>query len=132
MEAYRHLVEDTGVPRELVRPRTLYIVEVAVGDVLDLRDRTALSRVGLDQEDLFSAVGDYAACQAVASAAHQLEYHGIIAPAATRVGETLALFRERVTAAEMPIILERLHWSALPPDPRRPRLVSEKDIDDVI
>lgn len=85
-EAYRHLVDDSGVPAEFVKARTLYEVEIEINDVLDLRTEDALATIGLSQDDLHSPVGEYAACQRVAAAAHQLELHAIIAPAATRLG----------------------------------------------
>ncbi len=57
----------------------------------------------------------------MAAAAHQLELHGVLAPAATGLGQTLALFRERVTMAEMPVIEQETTWEALPADPRKLR-----------
>lgn len=128
-EAYRHLVDDTGVPAHLVKSRTLYEVDIAIDDVLDLRTEKALAAVGLGPADLRSPVGDYAACQRVAAAAHQLELHGIIAPAATGLGETLAVFRDRVGHDEMPVEVSRSHWERLPqrPGTERPRLRAVPD-----
>ena len=51
--------------------------------------RTALS---LTDAQLLSDVGDYAACQAIGAAEHQLGTRGLIATAASKLGETLALF----------------------------------------
>ncbi|MCC3326013.1 RES family NAD+ phosphorylase [Gordonia bronchialis] len=116
-EAYRHLVDEAGIPAHLVRARTLYSVRVDVTNVLDLRGDAAVDAVDLSQTDLESAVGDYERCQRVAAAAHQLEYHGIIAPAATGQGETLALFRQRLSATEMPTVIDREAWTTLPPRP---------------
>jgi hypothetical protein len=65
-----------------------------------------------------SDVGDYAPCHRVAQAAHQLELHGILAPAATGVGETLALFERRLPAEEQPELIEVTTWDGLPADPR--------------
>jgi RES domain-containing protein len=115
--AYRHLVDDTGVPAHLVKPRVLYRVRVEVENVLDLRTPSVRSEVGLSDADITSAVGDYADCQRVAATAHQLEYHGIIAPAATGLGETLALFRQRVSIAELPVIVDVQQWAQLPARP---------------
>lgn len=128
-EAYRHLVDETGVPAEYVKARTLYTVEVKARNILDLRDAKALDRVGLTEDDLYSDVGDYEACQRVASAAHQLEFHGIYAPAATKLGDTLALFKRRVQAAERPVIVEETAWAKLPdrPGSQRARLFAVKD-----
>lgn len=121
-EAYRHLVDDTGVPPEFVKARTLYEVDIRVDDVLDLRFEEARLAVGLSSEDLTSPVGEYAACQRVAAAAHQLELHGILVPAATGLGETLAVFRERVRPDEMPAELSRAHWERLPARPGTERI----------
>lgn len=116
-EAYRQLVDATGVPPHLVKARTLYRVKADARSILDLRVDAALVQVGLTKHDLTSPVGEYDACQRVAAAAHQLEYHGIIAPAATGLGETLALFRERVSITELPVVLEQDQWRQLPPRP---------------
>jgi RES domain-containing protein len=116
-EAYRHLVDEAGVPAHLVKPRTLYSVRVDVRNVLDLRSPDAQFEAGLSDADLDSPVGEYAACQRVAGVAHQLEYHGILAPAATGLGETLALFRQRVGVAELPMVIGQEPWTELPPRP---------------
>jgi RES domain-containing protein len=122
IEAYRHLVEETGIRPESVRPRTLYTVEVAVGRILDLTAEDHLTAVGLSPADLTSAIDDYQACQDVAAAAHQLEFHGVLAPAATGLGQTLAIFRERVRPEEMPVVTAQTTWHGLPADPRTLRV----------
>lgn len=127
IEAYRHLVEATGIPPELVRPRTLYTVNVRVSKVLDLRDPKNLEGIGLQSEDLSSDVDDYARCQAVAAAAHQLQFHGIVAPAAHGAGDTLALFRDRLSVSEIPVPHRQKTWEKLPADPRRLRSVQPRD-----
>jgi hypothetical protein len=71
-------------------------------------------------------VDDYEPCQRVARVANQLELHGIIAPAATGFGETLALFERHLPAAELPQVVEVIPWNSLPDDPRRLRLVEER------
>ena len=118
IEAYRHLVEDAGVPARAVRARTLYTVPVDVAQILDLTDPAALHAVGLSEDDLTSPVGDYQACQDVAAAAHQLGRHGLLAPAAHGLGQTLALFRQRLDPAELPTPSRQVRWEHLPPDPR--------------
>lgn len=123
VEAYRHLVEATGVPVDAVKPRTLFTVDVTAREILDLTDPDHLSAVGLTAADLATAVDDYDACQEIARAAHQLERHGILAPAATGLGETLALFAQRVTADELPVVVAEETWPRLPADPRVPRAV---------
>jgi RES domain-containing protein len=123
VEAYRHLVEEAGMAPERVRPRTFYTVQVDVKRVLDLTEPANLTAVGLDEADLRTAVDDYAACQAVAAAAHQLELHGVLAPAASGLGQTLAIFRSRVSTSELPIVQSELLWPRLPADPRQLRVI---------
>lgn len=118
IEAYRHLVEDSGVPAEHVKPRVLYTVPITVSRVLDLTIPEAAHGVGLETANLTSAVGDYEACQRVAAPAHQLKLHGILAPAAEGEGVTLALFRDRLALTELPVPREQVTWERLPADPR--------------
>lgn len=119
IEAHRHLVEPVeGMRPELVGPRHLISCEVEVTNVLDLRAAENRDTVGLSIPDMTSDVSDYEACHRVAQAAHQLELHGIVAPAATGMGETLALFERRLPAAEQPILIDTLTWNELPADPR--------------
>src|SRR3712207_8025325 len=49
VEAYRHLVEESGIPAELVQPRRLYTVSVTVDQVLDLTVAENLAAVGLTE-----------------------------------------------------------------------------------
>jgi hypothetical protein len=128
VEAYRHLVDDdldNELAGHMVGPRNLLSCDVAVSDILDLRDPRSQVRVGLNIEALRSPVDEYAACQRVGQAAHQLDLHGIIAPAASAMGETLALFEEKLAPEELPRLTATEHWEHLPQDPRRLRLVDE-------
>lgn len=129
VEAYRHLVDDElddaqGLAATVLE-RRIITCQIAVPNVLDLRARTAQAAVGLSDAHLYSAVGDYAACQAVGAAAHQLGLAGIIAPAATRLGETLALFPTNLPVEHWPTVIARDIWRGLPADPRRLRAVDE-------
>lgn len=129
VEAYRHLVEDDlDSPAELaaaVLERRLHTMDVAVPNVLDLRPTAARERVALGDDQLRSQIGDYAACQAIGAAAHQLGLCGILAPAATGLGETLALFPFNVAVKDWPVITVSEIWHGLPPDPRRLRLADD-------
>lgn len=132
IEAHRHLVEVTeGMRPELVGPRSVITADVAVTRVLDLRGAETRERIGLNDELVFSEARDpdaYAACQRVARATHQLELHGIIAPAAGGFGgETLALFPANLPHVEVPVVMSMRTWDALPADPRRLRLVEGGD-----
>jgi RES domain-containing protein len=123
VEAYRHLVEPIeGMRPDLVGPRRLLTCEVHMTTVLDLRDSSAWESLGLGVADLMSDVGDYANCHRIGRAAHQLGLHGIIAPAATGLGETLAVFERRIPASEQPVLISEELWETLPHDPRDLRL----------
>jgi RES domain-containing protein len=128
VEAYRHLVDPfDGMTGDMVQPRRLILVDVAVSDVLDLRAPSAAASVGLSENDLRSPIGDYESCWRVARAAHQLGIHGVLAPAATGLGETFAIFEEHLTAEELPRVVSEEVWDALPSDPRRLRAVKNGD-----
>jgi RES domain-containing protein len=115
-EAYRLLVDGVeGMRPELVGPRNFFTVEVRVTNLLDLRVSEHREAVGLGDDALR---GRWEPCQRVGAAAHQLGMHGVIAPAATGLGMTLALFEHTLPAAEWPVILSRTEWAKLPPDPR--------------
>lgn len=130
VEAYRHLVDpvdaDDPSERELLLdnlvPRVLITCTVAVTGLLDLRSAGARAHVGLTQQDLLSPTYDrdaYQRCQHVAQVAHQLGRHGILAPAATGLGETLALFTDRLPSGEKPVpSADDEPWGRLPADPR--------------
>jgi RES domain-containing protein len=126
VEAYRHLVDPVVVddgPTPPIAPRALITCEVAVTEILDLRTAATRVQAGLTLAQLQSETSDtaaYAACQNVSAAAHQLGYHGIITPSATKVGETLVLFSDLLAAAEQPQLSATEMWLQLPPDPRQP------------
>jgi hypothetical protein len=106
-----------------VQPRKYLEVQVDVTQVLDLTPEGAAESVGLTPQDLESPVGHYEACWAVATAAHQLGLHGVLAPAATLLGETLALFEAHLPSAELPQLVHEARWDRLPADPRSLRVV---------
>jgi hypothetical protein len=129
VEAYRHLIDPIEDEREreaLARnlaPRTLVTATVSITSILDLRDVATRSQLHLTVDVLRCATNDidgYGACQRVAQVAHQLGLHGIIAPAATGLGHTLALFTDLLPDNERPTRdgPDQI-WSGLPPDPRQ-------------
>ena len=81
-------------------------------------DRWFLTVAGRDDQALGDLFGPPAPCQRVGQAAHQLGLHGLIAPAATEVGETLALFEQHLPEAQLPVLTDEALWVTLPPDPR--------------
>lgn len=118
VEAYRRLVDPVeGMTGDLVGPRTLFTLKVEVNNLLDLRDPDHLTAVGLDIDALG---GPWAPCVRVARAAHQLGLRGVLAPAATDIGLTLALFEQHLPPEQMPRVIDRTNWAALPTDPRTP------------
>ena len=123
IEAYRHLVDDVeGMTGDMVGPRRLLTVQVTLTTILDLRVEGNRATARLSLEDIASPVGEYARCQRVGQAAHQLGLHGIIAPAATGLGETLAVFELHLPPEEQPILVAEDEWMLLPDDPRRLRI----------
>jgi hypothetical protein len=79
--------------------------------------------VALDHDAL---AGPWEPCQRVGLAAHQLGLHGVIAPAATQLGLTLALFEHNLPAEQWPTIAAQTEWAHLPPDPRRLRAIDDQ------
>lgn len=130
VEAYRHLVDPVDDPAILsqLAPRVLVSAQVAVTEILDLRRAGPRVELGLTVSQITSSTDDraaYAACQEVAAASHQQGFHGIIAPAATGLGETLVLFTNRLPGHEVPVATGEVYWDRLPADPRiqlRPKL----------
>lgn len=113
VEAFRHLVDpvelDSSAERQAfidnLMPRVLITCSVDVTNLLDLRTAAARAEAGLTMQDLTSSVADreaYARCQYVAQVAHQLRRHGIVTPAATGLGETLAAFHGRSAGGTTP------------------------------
>lgn len=133
IEAYRHLTDpmvDTEPPRLKL---ALVTCDVAVTNILDLTTASARMSLGLDPAILHSEPQDpatgaaYQACSRIALIAHQLNRHGILVPAATGRGDTLALFTDLLPRDEQPQrVGPATAWEALPADPRRLRMVREE------
>ena len=130
VEAYRHLIDDelddSRALAAAVLERRLITCEVDVPDVLDLRAPAAHAALSLGPRQLASEVGDYAPCQAIGAAAHQLGLSGIIAPSASNLGETLALFTANLPVEHWPTVVARDIWRGLPSDPRVLRVVDDE------
>jgi hypothetical protein len=129
VEAYRHLVDDEmdSAPdlAASILERRVLTCAIDVPNVLDLRSEQSYTRLGLTDRILSSEVGDYEVCQRIGAAAHQLRLSGVLAPAATRLGETLALFPTNMPIDHWPQVVKRELWHGLPADPRRLRLADE-------
>jgi hypothetical protein len=129
IEAYRHLVDDelddTSALAASVLERRIVTCKIDVPKVLDLRASATRAALSLTDAQLFSEVGDYTACQAIGATAHQLGLAGLIAPAASKRGETLALFPANLPIERWPRVTKRDIWRGLPPDPRHLQPVDE-------
>ena len=125
VEAYRHLIDPIAEPGGRVpgiRLRVLVTCEVSVSEILDLRLARNRNLADLSMRQLQSETYDraaYATCQNVSAVAHQLGYHGLVAPAATKMGETLVLFTDQLSAGEQPVHVSDEAWFELPADPRK-------------
>ncbi|MBN9618595.1 MAG: RES family NAD+ phosphorylase [Actinobacteria bacterium] len=129
VEAYRHLIDpiedddERAALTQNLAPRALVTATVSVTNILDLRDVRTRAELHLTADVLRCPTNDtdgYAACQHVAQVAHQLGLHGILAPAATDRGQTLALFTDLLPAGERPTRDEPDQmWNGLPADPRQ-------------
>jgi hypothetical protein len=127
VEAYRHLIDplvtDPGQPMPQIRPRALVTCTVDVTNILDLRSAATRTLARITPNQLQSDTTDkaaYGVCQNISAAAHQLGYHGLVTPAATKLGETLVLFTDLLPTEEQPVMTDEQMWTELPPDPRNP------------
>lgn len=117
-EAYRHLVDPIeGMRPEFVKPRAFLRCQAIINPVLDLRHHETVKIVNVSSDDLVS--NNYKVCQKVGQAAYETDYlKGILAPSATGIGETLALFGDRLDKEDTLQIKDQTIWETLPPDPR--------------
>lgn len=127
-EAYRHLVDGTeGMRGSNVGPRRVWTCAVSLGQVLDLRIESNRLRLNVSISDLQTDPSDYLKCQQIAVAAHQLEFQAILAPSASGLGETLAVFDQHVSIEDYPRATSQEVWQSLPDDPRRKSAESRSD-----
>lgn len=82
-------------PTDLI-PRSLTLIQVELGRVLDLTHAESRAAIGIEVEDLLA--DDPHACQAIGDAAHYLGFEAIKAPSATGKGEVLAVFMDKQLA----------------------------------
>lgn len=135
VEAYRHRIDpvmdrpsDDGVG---VAESALIVVRARVERVLNLMTATARVTLGLEpaiyaSEPQTSSGMAYRECNRIAVAAHRLDRHGVLVPSATQLGATLAVFADKLEGDEsLEVEGQPTIWTALPPDPRRLRLIRE-------
>jgi RES domain-containing protein len=95
-ELFRHFVSEGVDPFEVRRRVGRVSVEL---EVLDLTDATTRSHLGVDETDLVS--DDCAITQAIAAAARDAGFDGVLAPAAALPGcTTLAVFAHALPAVK--------------------------------
>lgn len=129
IEAHRHVSDTSLDPVSPPIKLGLMTCDVDVTNVLDLTRAAARADVGLEPAILFSEPqgplgAAYQACSTVAQVAHQIGFHGILVPAATQRGNTLALFSDLLPQSEKPRHTGGTAvWSQLPADPRTLRVV---------
>jgi RES domain-containing protein len=114
-EFYRR-AEREGLPPGDLLPRHLYRYQVQLQAALDLTDATTSEAVGFSEGLVRS--DDPILSQAIGDAAHYAGFEGLLAPSATGVGETLAVFPARLQAGSIVDPVDYESWETLPPDPR--------------
>lgn len=88
----QHLVRQQ--PQPIRRGRTLHHLSIAgLKNVLDLRDRRVLKRLGVGDAEL--AARTFAACQRVGGTAESSGYDGIVVPSARSDGFNLVIFERK-------------------------------------
>jgi RES domain-containing protein len=111
-EFYR-LAERQGVSPDNLLPRQLVHYRVSLQRVLDLTNADNLDTAGLKPSDVRAE--DPAMCQAVGAAAHLAGFEAILAPSATSVGETLAVFLHDLQLGSNIEPVGKRRWNRLPP-----------------
>lgn len=110
-EFKRHVKRQRRRPEDVL-PRLFVEYEVALHDVLDLRDQEALDAVGLSERDI--RANELSACQAVGEAAHHAGREGVLAPSAAGDGYTLNVFIGELRSGSIIAPQPRELWSQLP------------------
>jgi hypothetical protein len=86
-------------------------IEARAGTTLRFADVASLAALGVDAARYESF--DYAATQAIAGAAHFLEFDGLVVPSARRACHNLVLFMDRGAAGVLQVrSTEDVDWAA--------------------
>lgn len=86
-------------------------LEVGLDRALRLVDLSALERLGVDPSQFASF--EYTATQAIAAAAHFLQYDGLVAPSARYATSNLMIFAEMSVASRLTVLRSTaVNWSA--------------------
>jgi RES domain-containing protein len=90
----RRLAARQPIGLDGLLPRHLYVYDALLDRVLDLADASTRNHVGVQLDALVD--DDWTTCQILGVAAHALGTQAIRTPAATGVGEVLAVFPENL------------------------------------
>ncbi len=90
----QRLAERQPIGLDGLLPRHLYIYDISLDRVLDLANTGTRNPLGVELEALID--NDWTTCQLLGVAAHALGTQAIRTPAATGVGEVLAVFPENL------------------------------------
>ncbi len=89
----------------------IHEIAVRTWNTLRFADVAALTRFGVDAARYASF--DYGACQALAAAAHWLEFDGLLVPSARHASHNLVIFMDREAVASLEVTnSEAVDWSA--------------------
>jgi RES domain-containing protein len=109
---FKRLATKHGRQLEDFLPRDLFTYKVRLQHVIDLRvpEHAAALGVGLTEE------GDPRTFQLAGEAAHHVGFEAILAPSATRAGDILALFLDRLLPDSVVTDVSVTRWDAIPAD----------------
>jgi RES domain-containing protein len=109
---FERMAHLAGTRVEDFLPRAFVRYRVTLNKVLDLRNPGARDSIGLTDGELYG--DDRTPCQRVGDAAHYLGLEGVLAPSATRAGDALAVFTDRLGASSTIEVLDQTVWTAPP------------------
>jgi RES domain-containing protein len=92
----RHAADGVGLPVSSVLPRELFRYGVRLSRVVDLRDETTRTELGVSIEELLAP--DRGRSQALGAAVEGSGTEAVVCPSATGAGDILAIFVDNVPA----------------------------------
>lgn len=98
------LAASQGIPEDVLlrAPRSLHTIHVDSARLLDLREPTQRTAVGLVDADLTDS--DWTVCQQIGHAAWFLGLQGVIAPSASGVGHVATVFEGRMDPGQLTVV----------------------------
>jgi RES domain-containing protein len=122
VEFYRLAKRQSRAPEDFL-PRRMYSYDIALAAILDLRNTSTRTALGLSELDLRS--NDASKCQQIGESAHYLGLEGVLAPSAAGEGNVLAVFFDRLHADSQVRDLDYEPWTAPPLEPSARSTVAE-------